>query len=326
MDAALIESLLEARTPLSPESGWREQLKNSFRGEVRFDEALKKHTTIQIGGPADALAFPADIEDLRQVVAFASEKHVPWMILGWGSNVLVKDGGIRGIVLRLQKTFTRLEILEETEKEVLVEAEAGVPLPKVVEMARQRGWKGVEALYGIPGSIGGTLKMNAGTRAGDIQQFVEEVTVLRPDGSLFSYPRKKIKYEYRSSNLPSKEIIVSGKLRFQKGDVTEVQETVAKYQKKRHDTQPLEFPNVGSVFKNPDKGFAAEMIDELGLKGVRVGGARISEKHANFIVNENDAKARDVLVLIGLIRDKVKEENGVRLELEVKVIGDDESL
>lgn len=326
MDAAMMESLLQERTPPRPEAGWQDRLRALVRGELRLEEPLKRHTTLQIGGPADALVYPADLEDLKSVLEFAAAQHVPWTILGWGSNVLVRDGGIRGIVLRLQKTFTRFEILDETESEVLVEAESGVPLPKLVETGKQNGWKGVETLYGIPGSIGGTLKMNAGTRAGEIKEFVEEITVLRPDGSLHSYPKKKIKFEYRSANLPSKEIVIAGKFRFQKIDPTAVQEAVATYQKKRHESQPLEFPNVGSVFKNPEKAFAAQIIEELGLKGVRVGGARISEKHSNFIVNENDASARDVLVLIGLIRDKVKEELDLKLELEVKVIGEDESL
>jgi UDP-N-acetylmuramate dehydrogenase len=326
MDAAMMESLLQERTPLRPEAGWQDRLRALVRGEVKFEEALKRHTTLQIGGPADALVYPADLDELRQVIEFANVQHVPWMVLGWGSNVLVRDGGIRGIVFRLQKTLTRFETLDETENEILIEVEAGVPLPKVVEAGRQNGWKGVETLYGIPGSIGGTLKMNAGTRAGEIKEFVEEIQVLRPDGTLHAYPKKKIKFEYRSANLPNKEIVLSGKFRFQKADPAAVQEAVATYQKKRHDSQPLEFPNVGSVFKNPDKGFAAQIIEELGLKGVRVGGARISHKHSNFIVNENEATARDVLVLIGLIRDKVKEELDLKLELEVKVIGEDESV
>jgi UDP-N-acetylmuramate dehydrogenase len=266
------------------------------------------------------------LDDLRKIIEFANAQHVPWMVLGWGSNVLVRDGGIRGIVFRLQKTFTRFETLDETETEVLIEVESGVPLPKVVESGKQKGWKGVETLYGIPGSVGGTLKMNAGTRAGEIKEFVEEIAVLRPDGTVHAYPKKKIKFEYRSANLPNKEIVISGKFRFQKADPAAVQEAVATYQKKRHESQPLDLPSVGSVFKNPDKGFAAQIIEELGLKGVRVGGARISQKHSNFIVNENDASARDVLVLIGLIRDKVKEELDLKLELEVKVIGEDESL
>ncbi|HCU25736.1 MAG TPA: UDP-N-acetylenolpyruvoylglucosamine reductase [Deltaproteobacteria bacterium] len=326
MDPALLESLLQERLPQAPASGWQEKLKTLVEGELRFDEPLKRHTTLQVGGPADAFVYPAHLEDLKKIVAFAQENHVPWIVLGWGSNILVKDGGIRGIVLRLQKNFTRFQILEESESQVRCEAEAGVPLPKVVEAGRQNGWKKIEVLYGIPGSVGGTLRMNAGTRAGEIQEFVEEITVLRPDGSLFSYPRKKIKFEYRSSNLPAREIIVSGKFRFEKAPVAEVQEAVAVYQKKRHDSQPLEFPNVGSVFKNPDKAFAAQIIDELGLKGIRVGGARISEKHANFIVNENQATARDVLVLIGLIRDKAREELDLKLELEVKVLGEDDTV
>lgn len=326
MDAALMESLLQERTPPRPEVGWQDRLRALARGELRLEEPLKRHTTLQIGGPADALVYPVDLDDLRSIVEFANAQRVPWTILGWGSNVLVKDGGIRGIVLRLQKTFNRFEILDETESEVLVEAESGVPLPKLVEAGKQNGWKGVETLYGIPGSIGGTLKMNAGTRAGEIKEFVEDITVLRPDGTVHSYPKKKIKFEYRSANLPSKEIVIAGKFRFQKGDPAAVQEAVATYQKKRHDSQPLEFPNVGSIFKNPEKAFAAQIIEELGLKGVRVGGARISHKHSNFIVNENEASARDVLVLIGLIRDKVKEELDLKLELEVKVIGEDEHL
>ena len=326
MDAALMESLLQERTPPRPEAGWQDRLRALVRGEIKFEEPLKRHTTLQIGGPADALVYPADLEDLRQSVEFANAQHIPWMVLGWGSNVLVKDGGIRGIVFRLQKTLTRFETIDETENEILIEVEAGVPLPKVVESGRQNGWKGVETLYGIPGSVGGTLKMNAGTRAGEIKEFVEEIRVLRPDGTIHAYPKKKIKFEYRSANLPSKEIVISGKFRFSKAEPALVQEAVAAYQKKRHDSQPLEFPNVGSVFKNPDKGFAAQIIEELGLKGVRVGGARISQKHSNFIVNESGASARDVLVLIGLIRDKVKEELDLKLELEVKVIGEDESL
>ena len=289
MDAALMESLLQERTPPRPEAGWQDRLRALVRGELRFEEPLKRHTTLQIGGPADALVYPADLDDLRKIIEFANAQHVPWMVLGWGSNVLVKDGGIRGIVFRLQKTFTRFEILDETETEVLLEVESGVPLPKVVESGKQKGWKGVETLYGIPGSVGGTLKMNAGTRAGEIKEFVEEITVLRPDGTVHAYPKKKIKFEYRSSNLPSKEIVLSGKFRFQKGDPAAVQEAVATYQKKRHESQPLDLPNVGSVFKNPDKGFAAQIIEELGLKGVRVGGARISQKHSNFIVNESEA-------------------------------------
>ncbi len=324
MDVATLEALIREQTPLAPELGWEEQLRSMVRGEVKLEEPLKRHTTIQIGGPADAYVLPADQADLQEILRFAHDKHVPWMVLGLGSNILVRDGGIRGIVLRIHKAFNRLEILDETEEGALIDAEAGVPLPKLVELCRQRGLTGMENLYGIPGSIGGTLWMNAGTRDGEMKDHLIEIQVLRPDGSTSSYPRNRLKFEYRHLHLPAKEIIVGAKFRLGKAPAAEVQAKISAYQKKRQESQPLEFPNLGSVFKNPEKGFAAQMIEELGLKGVRVGGARISPKHANFIINENQASARDVLVLIGLIRDKVREELDVRLELEAKILGEDE--
>jgi len=325
MDAAALEDLIAEHTrPTGPLPGWEQELRSLARSEVRLHEPLKRYTSIQIGGPADAWVLPADLDDLKNILNFAYEKQVPWTVLGLGSNVLIRDGGIRGMVLRLQKILNRFEVIDETEAGVLIEAEAGVPLPKIVEMARQKGWVGMENLYGIPGSVGGVLWMNAGTRDGEIKDHVVEVQVLKPDGTTFIYPKKRLKFEYRALRMPSKELILSAKFFLKKGDSAEVQAKVASYQKRRQESQPLEFPNMGSVFKNPEKGFAAQMIEELGLKGVRVGGARISPKHANFIINEGKASARDVLVLVGLIKDKVREELDVRLELEAKVLGDDE--
>lgn len=326
MHSPLATALLQQRHAQQPSLGWQARLQALHCGEVRLHEALKRHTTIQIGGPADAMVFPAGLEDLKRALCFVSEEKIPWRVLGLGSNILVKDAGIRGVVFRLHRCLQRLEVFEEDENSVLVEGEAGVALPKLVELARQRGYRGLEALYGIPASLGGALWMNAGTRSGEISDGLESLVVLKADGSLLRYPRKKLRFEYRSLRLPSQDIVISGRWRLLKGPPQEVRSAVAAYQKRRHETQPLDLPNMGSVFKNPEKGFAAQMIEELGLKGVRVGGARISEKHANFIVNEGQATARDVLILIGLIRDKVREELGVRLELEVKVLGDDEAL
>ncbi len=217
--------------------------------------------------------------------------------------------------------------MDETETEVLIYAEAGVPLPKIVEFCRQKGLAGIEALYGIPGSIGGTIRMNAGTRHGEIKDHLLEIRVLtHQEYEVQTLPRAKLKFEYRHLQLPQKDIILSGTFRLAKGNPEAVQAKIAAYQKKRGESQPLEYPNLGSVFKNPEKGFAAQMIEELGLKGVRVGGARISTKHANFIINEGNASAKDVLVLMGLIKDKVKDELGVKLELEAKVLGEDEPI
>jgi len=327
MDVAALEELLkQSAAPTGPEDGWETQLTSFVRGEVKLAEPLKRYTSIQIGGPADAFVLPADLDDLKQILTFAKLNRVPWMVLGLGSNVLVREGGIRGMVLRLTKTLCRLKIKNEIEEAFEVYAEAGVPLPKLVELGRQRGFQGIEPLYGIPGSVGGALWMNAGTRHGEIKDCLQEITVLLGDGSVETYPVHKLKFEYRHLKLPSRGIILSGSFRFQKGDPQSVQETLATYQERRRETQPLDYPSLGSVFKNPEKGFAAQMIEELGLKGVRVGGARISEKHANFIINEGGATAHDALALIGLVRDKVRDGLDVRLELEAKVLGEDESL
>lgn len=327
MDAAALEALLkESSAPRGPEPGWEFKLEALARGEVKLHEPLKRYTSIQIGGPADALVFPHDDEDLSKILHFAKENRVPWTILGLGSNVLVRDGGIRGIVIRLNKTLNEWKVLEEGEASVLVEAEAGVPLPKIVEAGRQGGWEGVAPLYGIPGSVGGALWMNAGTRNGEIKDVVHSIRVMLADGTVEELPREKLKFEYRHLKLPSRGIILSGVFSFSKAKPEQVQGALNEFQQKRRDSQPLDQASLGSVFKNPEKGFAAQIIEELGLKGVRVGGARISEKHANFIVNEREASAKDVLALMGLVKDRVREELEIRLELEAKVLGEDESL
>ncbi|MDX1386587.1 MAG: UDP-N-acetylmuramate dehydrogenase [bacterium] len=327
MDAAALEALLkESSAPKGPETGWDFKLEAWAHGEVKLHEPLKRYTSIQIGGPADALVFPKDKEDLSRILHFAKENRVPWTVLGLGSNVLVRDGGIRGIVFRLNKTLSDWKIVEETGDRVLVEAGAGVPLPKIVEAGRQGGWQGIASLYGIPGSVGGALWMNAGTREGEIKDVVQSIRVMLSDGTVEEIPAEKLKFEYRHLKLPSRGIILSGVFSFAKGKAEEVQQALNDFQQKRRDTQPLDQASLGSVFKNPEKGFAAQIIEELGLKGVRVGGARISDKHANFIVNEREATAKDVLALMGLVKDRVREELDIKLELEAKVLGEDESL
>ncbi len=327
MDLTTLEALVQESVALKgPEPGWEFRLQALFPELVKLQEPLKRYTSIQIGGPADALVFPESEEQLATVLGFAKENRVPWMILGLGSNVLIRDGGIRGMVLRFTKTLNQFNLIEETGETVRLEAQAGVPLPKIVEMGKKQGWVGVEPLYGIPGSVGGALYMNAGTRAGEIKSVVESIKVMYQDGTIEVLPKSKLKFEYRHVKLPARGIILSGILAFSKGDPKEVQSRLAEIQQNRRDTQPLDQPSLGSVFKNPEKGFAAQMIEELGLKGVRVGGARISDKHANFIINERDATAKDVLALIGLVRDKVRDEVELRLELEAKVLGEDEPL
>lgn len=286
------------------------------------NEPLAKYTSVKVGGPADVLFFPASVEDLTIAIKFCKKNEVPYFILGNGSNLLIRDGGIRGLVIRLHRCLNNFKIEKEEGEFVWVRVEAGLASPKLVEFCRQQGYSGIESLYGIPGSIGGAIIMNAGTREGEIGEVVEELKVLESSGEIKAYSQKKLHFEYRDLKIPRSEIALNVLLKLKKSTSEEVSNKLSFFQKRRHETQPLDQANMGSVFKNPPKNFAAQLIEELGFKGVRVGGARLSEKHSNWIVNEGGATAKDILALIGLIKDKVKEVTGIKLEIEVKVVGE----
>ncbi len=303
------------------------QLRSTLKGELLFNEPLARYTSVKIGGPADILFYPQDLEDLKNALVFCHEKDLSHFVIGNGSNLLVRDGGVRGLVVRLNRILNTYKTEENPEDDitVILSTDAGVMLPKLVELSKQNGWSGLESLYGVPGTVGGALLMNAGTREGEIGDSVLEITALENNGRIKTYSKKRLHFEYRDLKIPRSEIILSAKLLLKKSDPKTVMEKVEFFQKRRHQTQPLDQPSMGSVFKNPSKKFAAQLIEELGLKGVRVGGARVSEKHSNWIVNEGGATAQDILILIGLVRDKVKEVTGIRLETEVKVVGEDKN-
>lgn len=307
-------------------------MKNQLReisGSVLFDEPLSQYTSIRIGGPADALVYPKTIEELTEIVRFARANALPLFVLGAGSNLLVRDKGIRGVVVNLSQGFGRIEIEREDADQVFLYAESGAGLPRLVDFAAEEGLAGLEVLSGIPGNVGGALSMNAGTRDGDVSQTVESVTFLAPAKkeapSLTTWTKEQIRYGYRESHFPKGAILLSGRFRLSRLSSEIIRGRIQKQRAYRLETQPLNVPNIGSVFKNPagKKLFAAKLVEDTGLKDVRVGGARISPKHANWIVNEGGANARDVLTLIGLVRDKVKEKFGVLLETEVRVVGEE---
>jgi UDP-N-acetylmuramate dehydrogenase len=301
----------------------RDSFRKELKGELVFDEPLARYTTVKIGGRADGLFYPADPEDLSRALKLCRAHEVPYFVLGNGSNLLVRDGGIRGLVIRLNRCLNNFKVEGKVEDDILLVAEAGVQLPKLVEFSRQNGLSGLESLYGIPGTLGGALVMNAGTREGEIGPRVVDLTVMEASGEIKTYSEKRLDFEYRALRIPRSEVVLRVTLRLPPAEPEKVGEKIGFFQKRRHETQPLDQPNMGSVFKNPPKRFAAQLIEELGLKGVRVGGARISEKHSNWIVNEGGATARDVIALIGLVKDKVKESAGIRLETEVKIVGED---
>lgn len=301
----------------------KQQLKESLSQEVLFNEPLSRFTTIRIGGPADMIVFPVTIEEIQAILRIAQENKIPLSMLGWGSNILIRDGGIRGIVVHLGRGFQKIEISDMEGDEVKLQVEAGVNIPMLLDFLVAHGLSGLEFMAGIPATVGGALRMNAGTSDGTIGNTVQNITLISKQGRIKTLECKDLKFSYRSSNLPSGSIIIEARLLLIRSDPRVIKSKIEKYKKYRLETQPLTHPNLGSIFKNPSKKkFAGQLIEEAGLKGVRIGQARISEKHANFIVNEGKATARDVIALMGLIKDKVKEKLNVRLEAEIEIVGE----
>lgn len=296
---------------------WRDELKQLLPA-AKIDEPLARYTTFKIGGPADAYVEMRSAEELSRLLDFCREKKLPLMTLGWGSNVLVRDAGVRGVVVRLTGEFKVLEFLSDDK----VRAGAAVRVPQLVSQCAERGLGGDEALVGIPGTVGGALVMNAGTRDGEIGALVESVQTLDPRGGApRAWKKNELSFSYRASNLGGL-IVVEAVLQLKHGDKRDIMALVRRYQQKRQETQPIHTFNVGSIFKNPPGRFAARLIEEAGLKGRPCGGARVSPLHANFIENFSGASAADVLALVEGVRAEVRRRSGVELELEMKVIGE----
>lgn len=304
------------------ESKLQKELKTLLGEAVQFDVPLSLYTSIRIGGPASALVTANNLESLKKVVVFCRQQSLPYYMLGKGSNTLVLDGGFRGVVVHLADGFRQFGIQTTTGDVVIVRADGGVPTQQLVRWATMEGLTGLERLAGVPGTVGGNIMMNAGTNLGEIGELVESVAILNNQGNEKTLERSSLKFQYRSSNLPLTAVVVSTLLRLQKGEREKIEAKVREVFEKRSLAQPVEIPNLGSIFKNPKGKKAWELIEEAGLKGVRVGKARISEKHANFIVNEGGATAKDVLILIELVKEKVKKMFDIVLEREIRVIGE----
>lgn len=295
----------------------RATLTEIFDSRVRFDAPLAPYTSWKIGGPADGLIDVESSDELAQVLRFVFKRQLPWLPLGSGSNLLVGDGGVRGLVLRLGGEFTSIEFLDDT-THVVVRAGASSSLSLLTAQAASRGAVGIGSLAGIPGSVGGALRMNAGTDK-EIGDFVRDVSVqtpTKPD----PHPVTP-QYYYRRTTLESDAIVAHVTLAFERGDPAEVRDEMQRRLVRRKKTQPLQFPNAGSCFRNPSDDKAGRLIEAAGAKGWREGGAEVSELHANFIVNRDNATAADVATLLARVRRAVLEQFGVELELEVHFVG-----
>jgi len=293
-----------------------ETLSTMTKGSFLKDEAMAKHTSYRIGGPANAYITPRDKDDLSQILQFANQHGIATYFVGSGSNLLVADDGIDGLVITLGKSLKRLEITGAT-----VFAESGVMLGKMVKECISRNLSGVESMIGVPGTLGGALVMNAGAFGGEISNYLKHVTVMQMDGQEKQYQPGDISFSYRHSTFPDDEIVISAEFELIQSDKETVQEKRAVASGGRKATQPLKFRSAGSVFKNPKEGAAGYYIDQAGLKGTKVGDAEISPIHANFFVNHGKAKASDVVALIRLARETVHDKFGIMLDLEVKPLG-----
>lgn len=327
------------KRPMGDIHDLKTRLEVSFNVRICEDEPMARHSSIKIGGPADLYCLPATRDALHLACESALVSHVPVHILGAGSNTLIKDGGIRGMVLSLTELPAAVTVLNEDSTACELESDAGVALHALVRFTGKYGLTGMEHLAGIPASVGGALAMNAGVPQGTILDHLIALTVFLPQGGEKRIPKEKLRFSYRKTDLPSGAVIVSARFRLARDTSETVQSAIAETLERRKAKQPLHLPNLGSVFMNPSEDEvkaawgkkmqiaalpkAGALIEEAGLKGVRVGGARISDKHANFIVNEGKASAEDVLILIRLAKDKVKETSGITLKPEIKVIGED---
>lgn len=288
-----------------------------IEGRVLFDAPMKKYTSIRVGGPADCLLFPKDLKELQKVILRARRKGIPLFIIGKGTNLIVRDRGIRGWVISLTQGMKRVEVNGE-----FMEAEAGCLLQQLVRSSIQRGLSGLEPFFGIPGTVGGGLAMNAGAWGAELKDVIHSVTLMGKDGEMVIRPRSRLNFSYRSLRIPSSWIILKGCFHLKKGSREEILERVKSFSEMRKKTQPLDYPSAGSIFKNPEEGPAGKWIDEIGLKGFRMGQAMVSERHANFIINLGKATAEEILRLIDWVERRVYEEKGIFLEREVKVVGE----
>jgi UDP-N-acetylenolpyruvoylglucosamine reductase len=285
---------------------------------IRRDEPMAKHTTLRVGGPADVYVEPATEGDLAAIVKCCGEQGVKFFILGRGSNLLVRDGGFRGVVICLaQPEFSKIEIEGER-----LRCGAGARLKNVAVEARRNGLSGLEFLEGIPGSIGGALRMNAGAMAGATFDVVEAVRVMDFDGNVREFSPQEMSVEYRSCATLKNRIALGAVLRGKPDSLESIAQRMSAYSQKRWSSQPAA-PSAGCMFKNPATIPAGKLIDELGLKGMSVGAARISQEHGNFLVNDGGATAKDVLELIEILRAKAKAERGIDLHTEVEIIGEE---
>lgn len=295
------------------------QIKEELAGiEILFNEPLKQYTYTKVGGAADYLAFPRNQYELKRIVTFANAQEIPWMVLGNSSNIIVRDSGIEGFVIMFDH-FHDVRV-----NGYVIEAEAGAKLIDVTHVARYHSLTGFEFACGIPGSIGGAVYMNAGAYGGEIAHILQSCKVLTPEGEIQTLTAEELAFGYRHSKIQETgAVVISAKFALAPGNYDQIDQEMARLTHLRELKQPLEYPSCGSVFKRPVGHFAGQLISEAGLKGHRIGGVEVSEKHAGFMINVDHGTAKDYEDLIAHVIATVEKSAGVTLEREVRIIGKD---
>lgn len=301
---------------------WKETIQTIYpEGSVFFEEPMCRHTTFRIGGPAECYVIPSDSEQLRRTIAICMEQEVPYLVIGNGSNLLVSDAGIRGVVIRQAEGVYR--VLGEQNGVTLFRADAGMLFSSFAKAVSRDGYEGMAYATGIPGTIGGAVFMNAGAYGGELKDTLVSVEVLRRDGEIVSLPAEALALSYRHSNVESNGyVVLTATFGLKKcDDIAALSLYVRELTEKRKEKQPIEYPSAGSTFKRPEGYFAGKLIDDAGLRGFRIGDAQVSEKHCGFVVNRGNATADEVMRLISAVQRKVYEQFGVMLEPEVRFLG-----
>ena len=287
---------------------------------IQFDRAMSEYTTFRIGGKADAICFVQGLGELQQVFSYLNKEKIPYLLVGKGSNLLVRDGGFKGAVIIMRGQLATIKQHEKNDRMVL--AGGGLTLRDLVRFCSQRGLGGLEFLSGIPGTVGGAVTMNAGAFGRAMGDVVQQVDLVTPEGEFTSKNRSDLTFSYRESSIQEGSLVVRASLQCSQETSEIVSGRVAEYLTRRKLAQPLDYPSAGSVFRNPSNDHAGRLIEQAGLKGKKIGGAMISPKHANYIVNTGGAQAEDILRLMEMAKEKVREATGVELEPEIKVVGD----
>lgn len=301
----------------------RETIKKIVSGRIVFDELMSYHTSMGVGGKVDLLVFPESIEELKGLVFHLAKNNIPFLPVGNCTNLIVRDGGFRGALISL-KGLPKVGVKGGGKETVLIYAEAGVSLSQIVDLSIRESLSGVEFCAGIPGSVGGGVKMNVGAYGRELKDVIKSVSLFNGKGEVKEIPGEALPFEYRNLGIPEGTTITGTTLCLSRGRKEEIQKRVSEILEARKGKHPLEYRNAGSVFKNLPGYPAGRIIDELGIKGTRVGDAQVSEKHGNFIVNLGNAKASDVISLIEIVWQRVMGERGIALDTEVKIVGEDE--